>query len=101
MIKHGSNVNTEEKRIRLWTNTYITELEKTEFTKIRNGSVSGLDRNNELNELHFLRPHQIHRRQVIYEFLHRFPSSLPFSTIKRKQMRFGSEFLDLNTAFWG
>ena len=44
---------------------YVSELEKAEFAKVGDGSVSGLGGDYELNEGHLLRTHQIHGRQIV------------------------------------
>lgn len=41
---------------------YIFELEKTEITEIGDSNAGGFDGDDDLNQLHRLRPHQIHRR---------------------------------------
>lgn len=41
---------------------YVFELDEAEITKVRDGKMSRFHRNNDLNELHRLRAHQIHRR---------------------------------------
>ena len=48
------------------------ELKEAKFIEVRDGSVSGLDGDDELDEGHLLKAHQIHGWQVFYEPLHNF-----------------------------
>ena len=50
--------------------TYVSELQEPKFAEIRDGTVSRFDRNDELDESHLLRSHQIHGRQVVDEVVH-------------------------------
>lgn len=47
---------------------YVFELEETKVAEIGDGEVSGLDGDDELNQLHRLRPEQIHRRTATHHF---------------------------------
>lgn len=45
--------------------TYVFELEEAEVAEIRDSEVSRLDGDDDLDELHRLRPEQIHRRTAL------------------------------------
>lgn len=64
-------------RIRVETQTYVSELEEAEFAEIGNGAVSRLDGDDELDEGHLLGAHQIHRGQVVQELLHFLSENFP------------------------
>lgn len=55
--------------------TYVFELEEAEVAEIRDSEVSRLDGDDDLDELHRLRPEQIHRRTALSHSLSLFSLS--------------------------
>lgn len=61
--------------------TYVFELEEAEVAEIRDSEVSRLDGDDDLDELHRLRPEQIHRRTALSHSLSLLSLSISESVV--------------------